>query len=506
MRPFGRAAQTSRRSLHQWTWFGRRGPPVRPPHRLGSSPNLSTLATPHYGHVVGGPSSSSSGRGSPWASVTPRLLKPPVPAASDDSVSLNNDSRYYYHTGMVLKHSSELLHAVSDHLGPGTDSTGTGQAGTGAVSDSHPSYQFSHGACGIPKRSAKRRAASSTPAPGNGTGNGAGGGGPAEPDFLSVGCGEDAYFCRHDSLGVADGVGGWEGVKNANPALFSRKLMHYSYIEVEKYENIEDYEFVHYYDINPVDILRKSYTQVLEDAYVEGIRGSSTACLAILRDDELRVANLGDCGLAVVRRGEFVFRTEEQQHSFNFPYQIGTGCADRPEDAQVFAFKVQRGDIILVGSDGLFDNLFDEDILEEIQRYVPQPTTPATPSPPTLPPSADAPAGPVSRTLAFLKPSLLDANRANPVLPAPAPTSESPSATAAGSLRRLDSLSHINPGLISEAIARRAKSVSEESRFTTSPFQNRAMQEGFYHQGGKPDDITVLIAVVADLEDSPDRR
>ncbi|RKP39925.1 phosphatase 2C-like domain-containing protein, partial [Dimargaris cristalligena] len=248
---------------------------------------------------------------------------------------------------------------------------------------------------------------------------------------------------RHDSLGVADGVGGWEGVKNANPALFSRKLMHYSYIEVEKYENIEDYEFVHYYDINPVDILRKSYTQVLEDAYVEGIRGSSTACLAILRDDELRVANLGDCGLAVVRRGEFVFRTEEQQHSFNFPYQIGTGCADRPEDAQVFAFKVQRGDIILVGSDGLFDNLFDEDILEEIQRYVPQPTTPATPSPPTLPP---------------------------------------------------------------EAIARRAKSVSEESRFTTSPFQNRAMQEGFYHQGGKPDDITVLIAVVADLEDSPDRR
>jgi hypothetical protein len=42
----------------------------------------------------------------------------------------------------------------------------------------------------------------------------------------SVQVGEDAYFCRSDSLGVADGVGGWSGKKGADPAMFSRLLMH----------------------------------------------------------------------------------------------------------------------------------------------------------------------------------------------------------------------------------------------------------------------------------------
>lgn len=41
----------------------------------------------------------------------------------------------------------------------------------------------------------------------------------------SVSVGQDAYFLRPDSLGVADGVGGWAGHKNADPALFSRLLM-----------------------------------------------------------------------------------------------------------------------------------------------------------------------------------------------------------------------------------------------------------------------------------------
>lgn len=33
------------------------------------------------------------------------------------------------------------------------------------------------------------------------------------------------YFLRSDSLGVADGVGGWSGHAGANPARWSRKLM-----------------------------------------------------------------------------------------------------------------------------------------------------------------------------------------------------------------------------------------------------------------------------------------
>lgn len=34
------------------------------------------------------------------------------------------------------------------------------------------------------------------------------------------------YFLRSDSLGVADGVGGWSGHAGANSARWARKFMH----------------------------------------------------------------------------------------------------------------------------------------------------------------------------------------------------------------------------------------------------------------------------------------
>jgi len=300
-------------------------------------------------------------------------------------------------------------------------------------SNTRHNYTFLLGATGIPKNSNKIPL-------------------PDKSDYLSVSVGDDAYFTRHDSIGVADGVGGWKGVRGANPSLFSRKLMHYAFTELDKYDNIEDDEFVNYYKIDPVQILQKSYEKTMKDARKLGLKGSSTACIAILRDDELRIANLGDCGVSIIRHGNIVFRSEEQQHSFNFPYQLGTGSSDYPSDAKQLRIKVQKGDIIIVGSDGLFDNLFDEDILDEVCKHIPQESSKNHPT-------------------ALAYPTL-----------------------------------HINPKKVSEAIARRAKLVSEESRYASSPFQSRAIQEGLYYQGGKVDDISVVVAIVKDLEDSPDRR
>lgn len=54
-------------------------------------------------------------------------------------------------------------------------------------------------------------------------------------NLLSKSSGEDAYFTRHDSLGIADGVGGWTSVKGANPALYSLLLMHYAALEFNNY-------------------------------------------------------------------------------------------------------------------------------------------------------------------------------------------------------------------------------------------------------------------------------
>ncbi|KAJ1915649.1 hypothetical protein H4219_004219 [Mycoemilia scoparia] len=363
---------------------------------------------------------------------------------------------------------------------------------------------FSHSAAGIPKNASKIPINQ-----GNTVLDDSG-----EPE-LSTGSGEDAFFHRSDAMGVADGVGGWAGDSKANAGLFARRLMHHAHEEIARFDDFDDEMFVRYAEASPVEILRQAYENTLEDFRSLDLKGSSTACIVLLRDDELRVANLGDCGLTVVRHGDMIFRTEEQQHSFNFPYQLGTGKhSDKPTDAQIFRLKVRKGDIIIVGSDGLFDNLFDEDILEEVNRLLP-PVYRAEGGPKlkvhysddaarshslaesTAEGEDDVDGGSSSRNTKFS-----DAIDKKASAPAVAPDPHQARARLGFSLPQF----HIDPKAISDAIAYRAKYVSEESRYVSSPFQTRAIQEGLYYQGGKKDDISVVVAIITDLEDSPDRR
>eukprot|EP00798_Chlamydomonas_sp_ICE-L_P000018 gene18-12831_t len=79
-------------------------------------------------------------------------------------------------------------------------------------------------------------------------------------------------------------------------------------------------------------------------------------------------SNLGDSGFLIMRGGEIVFQTTQQQHSFNFPYQIGSpdSMSDMPDAADRGSFEVQPGDIIVLGTDGLWDNCFPEEITSVI--------------------------------------------------------------------------------------------------------------------------------------------
>ena len=52
-----------------------------------------------------------------------------------------------------------------------------------------------------------------------------------------------------------------------------------------------------------------------------------------------------------------IHESKSHQHSFNFPYQIGTH-GDDPSCAVFEKLKVQKGDIVVMGTDGLFDNVF----------------------------------------------------------------------------------------------------------------------------------------------------
>lgn len=54
------------------------------------------------------------------------------------------------------------------------------------------------------------------------------------------------------------------------------------------------------------------------------LAGSSTACIVVLdrRSHQIHTCNLGDSGFLVVRGGEVIHRSDEQQHYFNTPFQL----------------------------------------------------------------------------------------------------------------------------------------------------------------------------------------
>jgi protein phosphatase PTC7 len=172
--------------------------------------------------------------------------------------------------------------------------------------------------------------------------------------------GEDAYFLSTDMkvIGVADGVGGWGDI-GVDPALYSKSLMEGAKLAVDTPMFTRD----------PVDIMNEAYH------YSTYVQGSSTACILVLDGTHINAANLGDSGFMIVRGLEIIYRSKEQQHSFNFPYQIGTGSADKPQHSQRIQIEVQPDDLIIVGTDGLWDNLFDEDIIDVIASA---PSDPAT--------------------------------------------------------------------------------------------------------------------------------
>jgi hypothetical protein len=61
----------------------------------------------------------------------------------------------------------------------------------------------------------------------------------------------------------------YDNLSAADPALFARQLMHHAYLELERYDNIDDPCFYHYDDVDPVQILQKSFEASLVDAEKE---------------------------------------------------------------------------------------------------------------------------------------------------------------------------------------------------------------------------------------------
>lgn len=162
--------------------------------------------------------------------------------------------------------------------------------------------------------------------------------------------GEDAVFIKGRNFGVFDGVSGAEKLDGV--PLYSLTLANEMKALVRKDEVLSFPQM----------------TKILTEAaqYADkAATGASTAVVGSLSENgELTVLNLGDSLCVVVRDGKIVARTKEIVHYFDCPYQLSEDSPDRPKDGTRLTLKVQKGDYIVMGSDGIFDNLKDSEICD----------------------------------------------------------------------------------------------------------------------------------------------
>ncbi|CAG9460958.1 unnamed protein product [Pedinophyceae sp. YPF-701] len=178
--------------------------------------------------------------------------------------------------------------------------------------------------------------------------------------------GEDAWFTlsnrgKGDSFAVADGVGGW-GESDVNPGEYSALFVETAKSFMKECAKIGKSQGT------------KEFPLAIQAALNAGhqaarIPGSTTACIAELQGDVLVCANVGDSGMIVARNGRVVQRTTPQQHFFDCPLQFGAypeyvDATDDASDAQILRTAVEAGDVIVMASDGLWDNVYEEEVLE----------------------------------------------------------------------------------------------------------------------------------------------
>lgn len=232
-------------------------------------------------------------------------------------------------------------------------------------------------------------------------------------------------FVWKNTKGVADGVGGWHEY-GIDPSKFSFNLMKTCKRLVEQQE--ADFQVN---AKTPLNLLEQSYQTLLEDKNNSYLVGSSTACILLFHHDTnlLHTCNLGDSGFVIVRANRIIHRSQEQQHYFNSPYQIAilpssssnsssastthqansnylnlnnneqvveedetrrpifrgspddeettrrsrrTGeenlINDSPDSAISSSLELREGDFIVIGTDGLWDNLNESHLLIEIAK------------------------------------------------------------------------------------------------------------------------------------------
>lgn len=297
--------------------------------------------------------------------------------------------------------------------------------------------------------------------------------------------GEDAFFVskvngNRDAIAfaVADGVGGWTESR-VDPAEFSHALCSYMASSALSWPSPVE-------KLRPKHLLQLGYDQVVADNAVRA--GGSTASVGVALDDgRVELANLGDSGSVLLRLAAVHHYSVPQTHGFNTPYQLsiipprmrtqaslfgGAFLEDFPRDAAVTNVHMQHGDVLILATDGVFDNLNNQDILKTVtNRMVVTGAWTATANVGIgASDSLAALTGPEGLASLIPKSSSADGKRA-PTLQA----------------------------VLAASIAGEAKLASLDYR-RDGPFAKEAQRQypGDYYHGGKVDDIAVLVVVAVE--------
>jgi protein phosphatase PTC7 len=178
---------------------------------------------------------------------------------------------------------------------------------------------------------------------------------------------------------VADGVGGWTE-HGVDPADFSHGLCSYMAEAAVSWSPSDEKKE----RLGPRQLLQMGYDKTVRDPAIKA--GGTTACVAVAeRDGRMRIANLGDSGFLQLRLGTVHHHSDPQTHAFNTPYQLsltppeilaqamvfgGLPLDDKPDRADLADHTLRHGDVLVLATDGVWDNLNRQDVLSVVSEHM----------------------------------------------------------------------------------------------------------------------------------------
>lgn len=215
--------------------------------------------------------------------------------------------------------------------------------------------------------------------------------------------------------------------------------------------------------------------------------------------------SLGDSGSVLFRLAAVHHYSNPQTHGFNAPYQLsalppvlrlqakmfgGRQFEDLPQDSQVTNCRMQHGDILVLATDGVFDNMNNHDVLKVVTKQMI--ATGAWSG------TADMGIGVTDQLDSLAQPGGLA-----PFFPdrklkgsTPEPASQHPWKEK---MADPSTQGHTLQSLLALAIASEAKIASMNTR-RDGPFAKESRRYFPFDpwRGGKPDDICVLVVVAVE--------